>query len=189
MWPFRRSKPKPPDVRESFFCRICGAVVGDADALRVRDRWPICPSCIAHVVALNNGTSEPDSAPTWLAQAASDLSVARTMLQSNVLHMVFFFCHEAIEKAVRGFLVSRKEPHSTHSIFWLARRAARLDQRFEQIGSDAWTLDTLYVFSRYPFGTPAKAPCDFFTDHSDAEAAVTVANDVVALVEHILGPA
>ena len=76
MWPFRRRKPKPPDVHESFFCRICGTIVGYADALRVRDRWPICPSCIAHVVALNNGTSEPDSARTWLAQAASDLSVA-----------------------------------------------------------------------------------------------------------------
>jgi HEPN domain-containing protein len=128
------------------------------------------------------GAAVGEAAPAWFVQAEDDLDVARDMLERCKVHLVLFFCHEAIEKALIGFLLTRGDTRiATHSIFTLAKRAARKDPRFGAIGSDAWTLDTLYVFSRYPFGRPYKAPKEFFTDVDDASQAVQVAEEILEL--------
>jgi HEPN domain-containing protein len=131
---------------------------------------------------LIDGAADREAAPVWFLQARDDLEVARDMLERRKLHLVLFFSHEAIEKALIGYLISQGDTRvGTHSIFTLARRAAEKDQRFANIGSDGWTLDTLYIFSRYPFGTPFKAPKDFFTDERDASEALRVAQEVLEL--------
>jgi HEPN domain-containing protein len=182
----RTNEPTPPPAPIPRCC-ACSAAVGDADALLIRERWPICPTCVASVRTLLIGADDAESAPTWIVQARDDLDTAREMLERRRLHLVMFFCHEAMEKALIGFLLSKADRRTgTHSIYTLAKRAAALDARFRDIGTDAWTLDTLYVFSRYPFGMPFKAPKEFFTDIDDATAAVTVASQVVALASEAM---
>jgi HEPN domain-containing protein len=96
-------------------------------------------------------------------------------------------CHEAIEQALQAFLISKGRHYQTHSIFWLARTAAKLDERFSGVRDDAWTLDTVYSYARYPFGTPARAPREFFTDESDAREAIDVAKGVLSIVCDTIG--
>ena len=192
MWPFRSKGPAARQMQadDAARCRVCRTALGDADALRVHDRWPICPACVDAVGSLVEGSTGRSDSPVWLDQAADDLDAARASLAQGRFHLAFFLCHEAIEKAVRAFLVSQgKQFGRTHSIFWLAREAAKLDGRFAEIGSDAWTLDTLYVFSRYPFGSPARAPREFFSDDKDAGEAIDVAGEVLELARRVLSDA
>ena len=178
----------PPEPGELIQCRVCGIYALGPDALRVQRRWPVCPTCIESVLALSVGAHDRESTDAWLAQSEDDLDTAEKMLSDGKLHLVYFFSHEAIEKVLCAFLIAnRRGTRDTHSIFTLVKRAKELDSRFDKIGTDAWTLDTLYVFSRYPFGTPFKAPCEFFIDTADAQEAVSVARDVIALVRESLG--
>jgi len=181
--------PAPPQPRgEILRCRLCGIAAIEPDALLVQNRWPICPSCIASVKSLVDGASEVESAPVWLAQAADDLDSGRRMFEAGKLHLAYFFSHEAIEKALSAFLISKRRTRGgTHSIFTLLRWALPLEPRFGFIGADAWTLDTVYVFSRYPFGLPFKAPMEFFTNREDAGEALDLAEDVIDLVRELLG--
>ena len=179
-----RYSPKQDDSESRPCCRICHTPVGHADALMVRDQWPICPICIESVQRLTEGKGDQDSATAWLQQALKDSEAARELFERGHLYLVFFLSHEAIEKALVAFLVSRgRRPYGTHSIFWLCKLAATIDPRFADIGSDAWTLDTLYHFSRYPFGTPPKPPFEFFVDSDEAGEALRVVDEVINRVK------
>jgi len=61
----------------------------------------------------------------WLLQAASDLETADVLLEaSRYIHCVFF-CHLAVEKALKAmvFLKHNQEPPKTHNLNALLKKA------------------------------------------------------------------
>jgi HEPN domain-containing protein len=87
-----------------------------------------------------------------------------------------------MELGLKALLIQRDRASGklgTYSIFVLLKSAYEIDERFSRFGSKAWHIDTLYYFTRYPFGETAKLPRDFFNDPEEAEDALGVAKEVL----------
>ena len=87
----------------------------------------------------------------WLAQADYDLSVAQLLYQQEVYRYCVFFCHLALEKALKAMLMDileRDEPPHTHVLDRLARMAGiDIPEEYDRFITD---LSNESVSARYP---------------------------------------
>jgi Uncharacterized conserved protein related to C-terminal domain of eukaryotic chaperone, SACSIN len=118
----------------------------------------------------------------WLHQARSDLALARLARDNGFLAQACYFASQAAEKSLKGALLELGiEPPHTLVLHDLV-------QQLDQAGLDTHALQALplrglsrmAIQSRYPMD--ATPPADLF-DPGDANQALTIANQVLELVE------
>ena len=88
----------------------------------------------------------------WLEAAADDLLAARILIeQSQCLGIAGFHCQQAIEKALKAFLIdSAGMLVDGHNLTWLCKQAARYDRTFFQWLDETAEMNRLYIETRYP---------------------------------------
>lgn len=84
----------------------------------------------------------------WWEQALEDLDTARYNSAGGKLYAAAFFCHQAVEKALKALYMaqSREPPPPTHSLHALAK-LVKAPPRYR---SFLRQLTAEYVLSRYP---------------------------------------
>ncbi|HHY97395.1 MAG TPA: HEPN domain-containing protein [Firmicutes bacterium] len=81
-----------------------------------------------------------------------DLETAEAMLSTSRLLYVGFMCHQAVEKALKGYYVfiNRNDPPYTHNLSYLAKRSGLYDLLNEKQKDFLDTLEPLNIEARYP---------------------------------------
>lgn len=93
----------------------------------------------------------------WLEKALSDLQCARLLLTyGNDYCNIAFHCQQAIEKALKGFLLFRTgNHHDGHNLTYLCRQAIKHEPDiFEDYLDESAALNSLYIETRYPTDLP-----------------------------------
>lgn len=88
----------------------------------------------------------------WLYYANVDLIAAKTLLGTSVCsNSVAFHCQQAVEKALKGYLLfHRHRLYDGHNLPWLCKQAMQEDPHFEQWFSSVSKLNRFYIEARYP---------------------------------------
>lgn len=93
----------------------------------------------------------------WLNKALCDLQCARLLLTyGGDVYNIAFHCQQAIEKALKGYLLFRTGRHyDGHNLTFLCRQAIALDSPvFSEYLTDSAVLNELYIETRYPTDLP-----------------------------------
>lgn len=89
----------------------------------------------------------------WLRFAENDLKAARMLLvvDEGLLSSVFYHVQQSVEKALKGYLLSRKIPiQKTHDLVKLVESSIELDVDFSIILEDAKDINPYSTVTRYP---------------------------------------
>mgnify|MGYP000081973597 CR=1 FL=1 len=126
----------------------------------------------------------------WLEFALDDLDSSEIMYNAGKYNMVCFFAHQAAEKALKAFLVSRKQnPPRTHNIVDLVNLCAAYNASFSEILPKARILNQFYIPTGYPTALPGSLASGM-PDNNTAERAISFAKEIVSFCQNtILGPA
>jgi HEPN domain-containing protein len=86
----------------------------------------------------------------WLEQSEYDLKVAESNFKSNFRFYAVFFCHLAIEKALKGLYFKKLNeiPPKTHSHFYLMRKIEI--EPPEHLDDFLTDLQESHIATRYP---------------------------------------
>lgn len=92
----------------------------------------------------------------WLEKALSDLQTAKLIkTYDGDFYSVAFHCQQAIEKALKGWLLFKSGRHyDGHNLTYLCRQAAILDSNFKEYLDESATLNNYYIETRYPTDLP-----------------------------------
>lgn len=97
--------------------------------------------------------SDYDKVTYWLEGADYDLQTARAMLETKRYLYVGFMCHQAVEKALKGLLVSRKPEEDLpyiHKLVRLANLSGISEEMTEAQLSLLDLLSPMNIEARYP---------------------------------------
>lgn len=88
----------------------------------------------------------------WFEVAEYDLETARVVLTGKRFLYVGFMCHQAVEKALKGWFCDTKEetPPFTHNLALLAQKGGLLNEMTEEQRNFIDVLDPLNIEARYP---------------------------------------
>ncbi len=91
-----------------------------------------------------------DSAKKWMEKAQEDISAAKVLLDNKRYLYAFFFCQQAIEKAVKSVIIRRTgefppKIHNLARLFEIADVVITEDQK-----TFLRELTQFYIESRYP---------------------------------------
>lgn len=94
----------------------------------------------------------------WILKANEDLKVAKILVgKGNFGYHIGFFCQQAAEKILKGYLLEKKSSYpKTHDLTLLLKLCLKHDQNFQILQEDCFLLNPLYAEERYPFGPPIK---------------------------------
>ncbi len=94
----------------------------------------------------------------WLDKALSDLQAAQILLTWNGdPSVIAFHCQQAIEKALKGYLLYKTGRHfDGHNLTFLCRQAVNQDQLFVEWLDESAALNNLYIETRYPNDLPLR---------------------------------
>ncbi len=86
----------------------------------------------------------------WL-QAKKDFEVAKGNQSLNEPYAAIFFCHQAVEKALKAIFIIKKQesPGSTHSLLYLAKEV-HFPENLKPVLIE---LSPAYITTRYPDAT------------------------------------
>ena len=92
----------------------------------------------------------------WLDKALLDLQAARILMTWNGdTCNIAFHCQQAIEKALKGYLLFKTGRHfDGHNLTYLCRQAVQQDEMFTEWLDESATLNNLYIETRYPTDLP-----------------------------------
>ena len=98
----------------------------------------------------------------WLEFAAEDLHCADILLDARQCAAAAgFHCQQAIEKAVKAYVLFKTGVHvDGHNITWLCRHAGRCEERFCSRLDRTTALNRLYSETRYPADLPVRVDVD-----------------------------
>ena len=111
---------------------------------------------------------------SWLSKASKDLRAAAHDMQATppLLDDVAFHCQQAVEKALKGFLVWHQQPfRKTHSLEEIGEQCLKLDPSLKPLIDRAVPLTEYAWEFRYP-GEAEEPTLD------EANLALAVANEV-----------
>ncbi len=94
-----------------------------------------------------------DETRQWLKYAREDLQAAEVLIstQPALLRIALFHCQQAVEKALKAFLVSHDQPFSkTHDLVPLGDQCVSLDPSLEEVTLLSLQLNQFAVRFRYP---------------------------------------
>ena len=88
----------------------------------------------------------------WMIFAESDLIAAELLRKNNnTLLLSAFHCHQAIEKALKAFMLSQKGyAPDGHNIIFLYKTAAKVNDGFFDWIDECISLNNYYIQTRYP---------------------------------------
>jgi HEPN domain-containing protein len=125
-------------------------------------------------------------AARWLAQSEHDLADAELVAGAGRHALACFLCHQAAEKAVTAYLISRgAEQVWGHALADLCEDALGFDPSFDFLKSVAVLLDKHYLGARYPSALPGGVPAEAYEAH-DSGRAIETARDVRQFVRERL---
>lgn len=92
----------------------------------------------------------------WLDKALLDLQAARILMTWNGdTCNIAFHCQQAIEKALKGYLLFKTGRHfDGHNLTYLCRQAVQQDELFTEWLDESAALNNLYIETRYPTDLP-----------------------------------
>jgi HEPN domain-containing protein len=112
-----------------------------------------------------------EEAQRWLRQALEDMISARALLDAGRHYLVCFMCQQVAEKALKAYLLSRREPPAlTHGVDALCQSAGEHDASFLQLRRRVSILDSYYVPTRYPDSLPSGIPADVYNSDASRQA-------------------
>ena len=124
----------------------------------------------------------------WLAKAEDDLKFAKVGLENQFYSQVCFLSQQAIEKALKGFLVSKGRLYpKTHKLIELKRLCADILSNLEEFDDSLRIVDEYYIPSRYPDGVPGSFK-DGLPSVENAKEALETAEKILDLVNNELEP-
>ena len=116
-----------------------------------------------------------NEAANWFEFARTDLRVAELALDAGLFSQVCFHAHQAVEKLLKGFILSRgKRVPRTHSLLDLGRLAQELGFPRE-LRDKIRILDGYYLPTRYPDAIPNLS---HLPQREEAEEALSLAKRV-----------
>lgn len=119
----------------------------------------------------------------WRDFAREDYRAARVSFEEGLFRPACFLAQQAVEKALKGFLLSRRgEYPKTHLLRELLSLCDLADHEFRQWTDDCHFLDRFYRSARYPDAPPGSLPKGDPTQE-DAQRAVGIAGRLVQFVE------
>lgn len=129
-------------------------------------------------------SAQSDNSAEWFKKAESDLSAARSLASpekheplADIWSIVAFHAHQAAEKYLKGFLVSKHQMvKKTHDLSVLLLACVSLVPSLDEKGLEAESriVNGFYVSSRYPeSASPSEA---------EARRAIAFAEEVKTLV-------
>jgi len=91
-------------------------------------------------------------AKEWIIKAQNDLETAKILhREKGPTDSLCFHCQQAIEKLLKGFLVSENiHFEKIHHLWTLAKQCSTKNKSFLKLEEDFKTLDAYYIESRYP---------------------------------------
>jgi len=94
----------------------------------------------------------------WLDKAQSDIRGAQILhTYGGDNDLIAFHCQQAIEKALKGYLLFRLGRHfDGHSLIFLCRQACKLDDSFREYLDESTILNDYYIETRYPTDIPTE---------------------------------
>lgn len=92
----------------------------------------------------------------WLDKALLDLQASRILMTWNGdTCNIAFHCQQAIEKALKGYLLFKTGRHfDGHNLTYLCRQAVQQDEMFTEWLDESAALNNLYIETRYPTDLP-----------------------------------
>ena len=116
-------------------------------------------------------------ADKWFEFSLDDLDSAAIMFKAGKYHKVCFFAHQAAEKALKGFLLTRRfTPPKIHNLIDLVNLCAKLDSSFTKFLPQARILNQFYLPTRYPGVLPGNPFME--VDRGTAEEALDWAKGI-----------
>jgi len=89
--------------------------------------------------------------PEWFELAFEDLGAAKVLLQDGFKRGALLHIQQAIEKALKGWLLARNwKLQKTHDLLILAKAAKERGRDLQFIMDDMDLLSTCYFLDRYP---------------------------------------
>ncbi|MGA9139769.1 MAG: HEPN domain-containing protein [Methanocella sp.] len=129
-----------------------------------------------------------EEALRWFTQAKDEFEDADELRKRGRFYLALFHFQQATEKALKAYLylkVESVEVFRTHSVGDLVEMALEVDRDFNTV-APAKKLDKYYILTRYPNGLPGGVPSRYFDDPVEADEAMTLAKNIVELVERKL---
>ncbi len=131
---------------------------------------------------MNRGYRDNDSRRyyDWLYYAYIDLIAAENLIDIPLCYnSVAFHCQQAVEKAIKGYLLFRRHRlYDGHNLPWLCKQAMAEDEHFGQWLNKASILNRFYIEARYP--------ADFLLQLDDKQTAEVLAA-TVEMLRFIMG--
>lgn len=92
----------------------------------------------------------------WTRQAGIDLAAARTLMGEEQFYpLVCYHCQQAVEKALKGFLIKKTGYlRPGHHLLKLLLAAAQFQPKFSALDKDCALINEYYTASRYPSEDP-----------------------------------
>jgi len=119
----------------------------------------------------------------WRDLAREDCRVARLSLDHGFFRPACFHAQQAVEKALKGFLLTRTDAYpKTHLLRELLCLCDLSDPEFGQWAEDCHYLDRFYRVARYPDAAAGALP-EGHPDREHAQHAVEIAERLVKCVE------
>lgn len=93
-----------------------------------------------------------DHVDYWIELSDYDIETANAMLTTKRLLYVGFMCHQAVEKLLKAYYVSKKRdnPPYTHNLSYLAKQAELYESLTEEQKDFLDLLEPLNIEARYP---------------------------------------
>ena len=114
-----------------------------------------------------------DEVRAWLLKAGADLLSARILVGHSplVLAPAAFHCQQAVEKALKAFLVWRSTPfEKVHSLVYLMDLCQAKEPGFAALREETESLSPYATDIRYPGESPEISPEDAHSALAAAEA-------------------
>lgn len=128
-------------------------------------------------------------ADRWLDWAAEDLVLAEFALSQGIWRQVCFHSQQAVEKAIKGLLDTRRGEHPrAHSLEALLLYDPAVQRELSAWREACRFLDVFYTITRYPDALPGVGP-QGEPSGEDAGRAVQAARSIVAEVRVRMGRA
>lgn len=102
----------------------------------------------------------------WLFNANIDFLSARHLIDDERCYsIVAFHCQQCIEKALKGYLLFKKNKlFDGHNLTWLCKQATQIDGNFSQWLVKCANLNRYYIETRYPADIPLEIDTETVTD-------------------------
>jgi len=114
----------------------------------------------------------------WLEKAGRDLKSAKVLKQNDCGNdAVAFHCQQAIEKALKGYLLKQTgQVAEGHSLIYFCKEASGFYMEFKKWLKDCAFVNQYYIETRYPADVP------LIVSDDEADECISIAEAIYKLV-------